>query len=154
MDRPITGFHLDEVGDWVADLSCGHGQHVRHQPPFTLRPWVLTEEGRTSKLGVLLACVRCDAFERPPSFVPYRRTDVFTEATVPRGLLAEHSTKRAVWGRIVVLDGTLRYHVASLARAEDLAPGREGTVVPELVHHVEPLGPVRFFVEFFRAPPA
>ena len=29
MHQPIVGFHLDEYGDWVADLRCGHGQHVR-----------------------------------------------------------------------------------------------------------------------------
>ena len=48
MQQPIVGYHVDEFGDWVADLQCGHGQHVRHQPPMTNRPWVLTEEGRNS----------------------------------------------------------------------------------------------------------
>jgi hypothetical protein len=32
--RPIVGFHQDEHQDWVAELSCGHNQHVRHRPPF------------------------------------------------------------------------------------------------------------------------
>ena len=45
MQQPIVSYHVDEYGDWVADLQCGHGQHVRHQPPMTNRPWVLTEEG-------------------------------------------------------------------------------------------------------------
>jgi hypothetical protein len=26
--------HLDARGEWVAELTCGHQQHVRHQPPF------------------------------------------------------------------------------------------------------------------------
>ncbi|XOJ55260.1 DUF3565 domain-containing protein [Candidatus Pseudothioglobus sp. Uisw_016] len=30
----MTGFHLDEDNHWVADLSCGHTQHVRHNPPW------------------------------------------------------------------------------------------------------------------------
>jgi len=59
MERPIIGFHQDEQGDWVADLSCGHGQHVRHRPPWQVRPWVITEEGRGQPLGVLLDCRRC-----------------------------------------------------------------------------------------------
>jgi len=42
VQRAIDGFHQDEVGDWVAELRCGHGQHVRHHPPFWVRPWVLT----------------------------------------------------------------------------------------------------------------
>jgi len=38
--REITGFHLDGERHWVAELECGHGQHVRHDPPWQLRPWV------------------------------------------------------------------------------------------------------------------
>jgi hypothetical protein len=60
MEQVIIGFHQDELGDWVADLSCGHGQHVRHQPPLTSRPWVLTEPGRQAYLGTRLNCKRCD----------------------------------------------------------------------------------------------
>jgi len=44
----------------VAELDCGHGQHVRHDPPWSLRPWTLTEEGRTGRLGTELDCARCD----------------------------------------------------------------------------------------------
>jgi hypothetical protein len=52
-------FHQDDVGEWIADLECGHSQHVRHQPPWTLRPWVLSEEGRREFLGYELLCVKC-----------------------------------------------------------------------------------------------
>ncbi len=55
----ITGFHQDDAGDWVAELECGHQQHVRHDPPWTLRPWVLTEEGRGQFLGRELPCKLC-----------------------------------------------------------------------------------------------
>lgn len=60
MKRSIIGFHKDEHDDWVADLVCGHTQHVRHNPPWQLRPWVVTQEGRNSKLGTLLNCKNCD----------------------------------------------------------------------------------------------
>jgi hypothetical protein len=59
-ERAIVGFHTDEQGDWVAELDCGHGQHVRHRPPWELRPWVVTEEGRRERLGQLLQCRKCD----------------------------------------------------------------------------------------------
>jgi len=59
--RKIVGFHTDEKGDWVADLECGHGQHVRHNPPWTNRPWVLTLEGRAEHIGRELECKKCDA---------------------------------------------------------------------------------------------
>ena len=57
--RAIIGFHLDEHEDWVADLECGHTQHVRHRPPWQVRPWVITEEGRKSHLGQILHCKKC-----------------------------------------------------------------------------------------------
>jgi hypothetical protein len=57
--RHIVGFHTDEEGHWVAELECGHGQHVRHDPPWQNRPWVLTPEGRAAFLGVELRCVKC-----------------------------------------------------------------------------------------------
>ena len=56
----IVGFHQDEHDDWVADLACGHAQHVRHRPPWTLRPWVIEEEGRRQHLGSTLMCKKCD----------------------------------------------------------------------------------------------
>jgi hypothetical protein len=60
MQKPITGYHTDENDDWVAELSCGHYQHVRNDPPWTNRSWVETEAGRASMLGHQLNCKRCD----------------------------------------------------------------------------------------------
>ena len=57
--RRIVGYHQDELGDWVAELECGHGQHVRHDPPWQVREWVTTEAGRAAHLGTTLNCVRC-----------------------------------------------------------------------------------------------
>ncbi|MFK8084162.1 MAG: DUF3565 domain-containing protein [Granulosicoccus sp.] len=61
--RKIVGFYLDEENHWVAQLACGHAQHVRHTPPWQNRPWVMHEKGRQEKLGVTLDCVRCDRGE-------------------------------------------------------------------------------------------
>lgn len=60
MKRTITGFEKDDEAHWRAILNCGHRQHVRHDPPLTERTWVLTEEGRASRLGLELDCKRCD----------------------------------------------------------------------------------------------
>lgn len=60
MQQAIVGFHLDKENHWVAELTCGHGQHVRHDPPWQNRPWVLTEQGRREKLGVRLECKKCE----------------------------------------------------------------------------------------------
>jgi len=60
MDQAIVGYHLDDEGHWVAELACGHFQHVRHDPPWQNRPWTQTPEGRDAMRGRLLACRKCD----------------------------------------------------------------------------------------------
>lgn len=57
--RRIVGFHRDEEGHWVAELDCGHGRHVRHEPPFRVRTWTQSAEGRAQMLGVELPCRKC-----------------------------------------------------------------------------------------------
>ncbi len=59
--RRIRGYHQDDEGHWVAELECGHQQHVRHNPPWVSRPWVTTPQGRAAALGTTLNCKRCDA---------------------------------------------------------------------------------------------
>lgn len=66
MERAIVGFDRDEEGHWRALLECGHRQHVRHDPPWTVREWVTTEEGRAGKIGVMLNCKRCDEENETP----------------------------------------------------------------------------------------
>ena len=151
MQRPITGFHLDSESHWVAELSCGHRQHVRHEPPFIERPWVASAEGRASRLGRPLDCVRCDRREMPEGYAPYRRTAAFTDESVPEALCKHHTTKRGVWALIHVARGQLEYRVGTpLDSIETLAPGTPGVVLPEVEHRVAPLGPVEFVVEFWR----
>ena len=60
MLKKIVAFHQDEHAHWVADLQCGHTQHVRHDPPWMNRVWVTTREGRAEHLGHELDCKICD----------------------------------------------------------------------------------------------
>lgn len=150
MKRPIIRFGHDDIGDWVATLSCGHMQHVRHSPPFINRPWITTEMGRKSKIGETLNCVHCDRFEFPDNFIPYKKTPVFTEESLPSGLKNDHSTKVGIWGKIIVIKGKLQYRVASLNTDMELSPGEPGIVLPEIIHSVTPLNMVKFYVEFYK----
>lgn len=91
----------------------------------------------------------------PQGLESYRRTDAFSEKTVPAGLLKAHATKAGTWGLIRVTDGELIYRIEDERRlpAErrlrpDLSPG---VVEPTILHSVEPVGAVCFYVEFFRA---
>ena len=87
----------------------------------------------------------------PSNISAYKRTPEFTRDTVPEGLLRAHSTKAGVWGRIVVLEGSLEYRILEPeVETLVLSPGEDGVVEPTMRHEVEPLGDVRFFVEFCR----
>jgi hypothetical protein len=59
IERRITGFRQDDEGHWVAELECGHSQHVRHDPPWQVREWVTTEAGRAGRIGSTLRCPVC-----------------------------------------------------------------------------------------------
>jgi hypothetical protein len=66
MKQPIVHFHQDELAYWVADLACGHSQHVRHDPPWQNRPWVVSAQGRAEKIGFELECVECESAPDQP----------------------------------------------------------------------------------------
>jgi tellurite resistance-related uncharacterized protein len=93
----------------------------------------------------------------PVAARPYRRTDVFTEQSVPAGLLKAHTTKAGTWGLIHVLEGRLAYRIVDARRPSSetiLTPEvSAGVVEPTILHEVEPLGTVRFYVEFHRVVP-
>jgi hypothetical protein len=150
MERPITGFRLDEVGDWVAILGCGHPQHVRHNPPFVRRPWVTTEAGRQRRLGQMLNCVRCDRLELPAGAVPGTRTEhALAGAAVPA---IDGRAAPGVWHVIVVRAGRLRLRIEAMHVDAPLGPGTSGVVPPELDYRLEPLEAARFAVERHAVP--
>ena len=61
VEKRIVGYHRDDELHWVAELECGHDQHVRHDPPWINRLWVTTQEGRDRHLGQTLKCRKCAA---------------------------------------------------------------------------------------------
>lgn len=67
MKQMIIGFDRDDERDLRAKLACGHYQHVRHDPPLTVREWTLTQAGRDNKIGAELECRKCDE-ARPRDF--------------------------------------------------------------------------------------
>lgn len=91
--------------------------------------------------------------EIPQGFRPYRQTSVFTQATVPAGLLRSHRTKAGRWGKITVVKGALRYRILT-EPVEELViqPNRPGIIEPEVPHEItfiEANDETEFFVEFF-----
>ena len=81
----------------------------------------------------------------------YRSTPVFTEATVPPGLLRSHRTAPGIWGLIHMLESRLLYRVLDPPSERVLDPkSAPGLVEPGVAHEVAPLGLVQFQVEFHR----
>ena len=87
----------------------------------------------------------------PDGLVAYRRTPEFNQDTVPAGLQKAHSTKAGTWALIHVLEGEPLYRILEPASETVLVPGKPGLVRPEQLHEVQPMGPVRFYVEFHAA---
>jgi tellurite resistance-related uncharacterized protein len=79
----------------------------------------------------------------------YSTSPVFTEETVPKGLLKDHNTKSGVWGLICVNEGELEYIIEDKEK-HILSPESKGVVEPEIKHHIKPVGTVSFFIEFYK----
>ena len=153
VQRKIAAFREDDKGDFIAELDCGHGQHMRHKPPMTFRPWVLTEEGRAARVGADCECVLCDRAEMPRGYEEHRRTNVFDAASVPRALLREHRTKLGVWGKLLVHEGQLDFvALEPERRVTKLGAGDEHVIVSGLAHEVALHDGARFTVSFYGPP--
>lgn len=87
----------------------------------------------------------------PSEVESYKQTPEFNNETVPKGLLKAHQTKEGTWGKTVVLEGKLRYRILEPElEVIDLSPEKHGVVEPTILHQVEPLTDMRFYVEFYR----
>ncbi len=137
IDRRILDIEAESADSCVAALDCGHRRHIRHRPPLERHPWI--------------ECGRCERLELPAGAACYKQLGEFSAATIPPGLLKDHTLKAGTWAQIVVLSGQLRYRIAApLARELLLTPGAPGVVPPEIPHSIEPIGEVRLRIDFYR----
>lgn len=93
-----------------------------------------------------------------------RTTAEFTDATTPAGLRRAHRVAPGVWGRLRVLEGTIRFvfeptsansdELTSLEltshelASHELVAGQAIDIPPDTAHRVEPGPGCRFVVEF------
>jgi tellurite resistance-related uncharacterized protein len=75
---------------------------------------------------------------------------VFTESSVPAGLLAAHRVASGVWGRLVVSSGAVLFRFEDEEDGNVISAPGSMVIPPDRPHHLEMLGPVRFVVEFHR----
>jgi hypothetical protein len=82
--------------DWQLDRAREIAGYISPRPGFTQHPLTI----HAASLMVDLV-ERAGQFRAPPlAPVPFRRTAVFDENTLPAGLRSEHRTKPGVWGVI------------------------------------------------------
>ncbi|MFT7175042.1 MAG: hemoglobin [Halioglobus sp.] len=90
--------------------------------------------------------------ELPPQVKPYKTTPVFTPQNIPKGLLAEHSTKAGTWGVLEVDSGAIEYVVTQAGFEESVTIQAGGTAIiaPEHTHYVALSADAVFQIIFHR----
>lgn len=87
----------------------------------------------------------------PENVTQYKRTPVFDENSIPKGLLRSHTTKEGCWGHIVILEGKLLYRILEPVIEEiELSKELPGVAEPTIKHEIAPLGKVRLYVDFYK----
>lgn len=89
----------------------------------------------------------------PEGCIPYKRTPVFDQDTVPPGLQRQHNLKAGVWGALHILEGKLLFRRFD-PPGETIGDMSVSPIIiePLRLHEVSLLGPVKFYVEFYMAP--
>ena len=149
MHRTMTGFRRDDDGEWVAELSCLHAQHIRHRPPFSEAAWIEDDEERRRRVGQPLDCPLCDRTELPEGLRAARTTSTWDAATMPAALGRDHRVAAGTWGLLEVEAGEVRFVAATDPITSVLVtPERPQPIPPELDHRVTPGEGARFRVTF------
>lgn len=87
----------------------------------------------------------------PSGVVFVRSTDLFTQVSVPKGLLGDHRVAGNTWGRLVVESGALSFCLTD-GKCARIGAGDTVLIPPDVPHRVELSGPVEFRVEFHAEP--
>ena len=147
--RTIVGFRQDDAGDWIAELACLHSQHIRHQPPFLERPWVIDASERAARIGSEWDCPLCDRAELPEGLRVARTAGPFDAVTLPAGLRTTHRVGAGTWGRLRVLEGSVGFLMdTDPPITRRMIAGDVQHIPPDVTHQLSVDGPLRVTVEF------
>jgi tellurite methyltransferase len=114
---------------------------------------VLDADGRAARLGLPLECPLCDRAELPQGVHLVRTSRQWNQHTMPVGLTRAHRLAAGTWGRIVVYEGRLRFKAQTQPEVDTvLRAGWHQGIPPEVEHEVQPLGEVRFSIDFLSIP--
>ena len=152
MKKVITGFHLNRFQEWVADLECGHGVTMKHNPPYQVCPWIGTGKGRQEHIGDLQECVSCDIPVLPDELTLVETSPVYQRETIPDEMTSDYLLDEGKWAKVIVKKGLLQFlvHVDPTV-AFILDDQLSGVVQPGVKHDIKPaMGDVEFYLEFYQ----
>ena len=153
MIRVIDGFHVGDDGDWVAEMSCLHNQHIRHRPPFQNRPWINNDAERSGHVGSSIECPLCDRAEMPEGLSLLRTAGPWDQDRLPKGLRGSHRTAERVCGMLRVTEGEVAFQMETVPVVDvRFSAGSSQPIPPGMSHKVVIVGPVRLVVEFWGEP--
>ena len=115
-----------------------------------LECWHEIEQTNAHRVGDLIDCSQCDALDFPLGLSAYKTTPVFNQQAIPKGFRRAHSTKKGVWALIKVVSGQVHYVVDDLDElCVVLDENLEGVIAPQMMHHLDVIGDVELYVEFY-----
>lgn len=155
MLREIVNFHLDGDGDWVAEMSCFHNRHIRHDPPFKEAAWVLNAAGRDARIGSESECLLCDRAALPDGLAIVGHAGPWDQDSLPGGLLHSHRVPEGRWGLLRVTEGAVDFQFEPEAGTHTyhLTAGQSQAIPPGVPHRLIPVGAVRLELGFLGRPP-
>tara|TARA_R110002074_G_scaffold9976_1_gene38704 strand:- start:438 stop:899 length:462 start_codon:yes stop_codon:yes gene_type:complete len=153
MKRAITGFHLDRFQEWVADLECGHGLTMKHNPPYQNCSWIGSAMKRKEHVGDVQECVTCDMPELPDNLHLAEKSPLYDRDTMPEQFGLGYIVEGGLWAKLVVKKGLLQFLVYSDPTVGFVLDEHlYGVMAPGVVHEIKPaMGDVEFYLEFYQA---
>ncbi len=81
---------------------------------------------------------------------PYKKTPIFNAKNVPKAILDRHNTKEGIWGKLVVVSGTLKFIDLEKGSEFILGKGQFQIIEPTKWHRLELIDNPEFYIEFFK----
>ena len=81
---------------------------------------------------------------------PYKKTPIFNAKNAPKAILEKHNTKEGVWGKLVVISGTLKFIDLENDKEVVLVEGEFQIIEPTKWHKLVLIDNPEFYIEFFK----
>ncbi|NQZ59133.1 MAG: DUF1971 domain-containing protein [Lentisphaeraceae bacterium] len=86
----------------------------------------------------------------PSTHKVYKKTPLFDQDSIPAGLRKKHNTAEGVWGRLVVVFGSVQFIDFETKEVIVASPIRSVAIKPQRWHYLNVTGPVELYGEFYK----